>query len=460
MMIIRYPEMGGLWARVTNAKDTNMFNRLAEQGPMLVDGLDYTKTDENGKPLPITMDITDFKLLQIAHGPDSLAPASDSEIYRNGNIAIDVNSDNVNLQLSELAKQSKTVAHGGFASYDGIDWDALESAFSADAVIRRDGSNVLAEDSIECLAANYALYRIRIKYSTVGHPMGADDMERSLERLETFYESAKQALGERMLQYLDDYLQYGSVHGDYSDLPSAVSEIVDARVEEYTTMYDGVFIVEPRYLTGGTGYFVEMMYSKKYADIRLGGSNTATVRGRYSYAGIKGAFASIVEMRQTIRDFNDPTSIPPSDQYFSQDDLGQIAGFAAMKIAVLTRNAGQSSQLVKDVMASAFNQMIKAAEREGKRTQAYYEKKGMRVEISTDYVAAVMRQYMQIGQAAAFDKNELMKLILGLRPDTKGQYSPYDGYTESLAHRWNTLIKSMNDIDVAAYTFGTYSAYA
>jgi hypothetical protein len=115
---------------------------------------------------------------------------------------------------------------------------------------------------------------------------------------------------------------------------------------------------------------------------------------------------------------------------------------------------------VKDVMASAFNQMIKAAEKEGKRTQAYYAKRGIHAEVSPDYVVAVMRKYMQIGQAATFDKNALMKLILSLRPDTKGQYSAYDGYTQSLAHHWNTLIKRLNDMDTDMYAFGTYSASA
>jgi hypothetical protein len=436
----------------------------ANKEPQIIYGFDYGDLDENGNPKPISTN--GYELMEWhreycdAFLVGSLSTQNTVEFNDPNTPTIDIYSDNVHLTLYESATNSKSNhPHGGFASYDGIDWAVLEGVFSSESVLRTNTKICYAEQSIEYLAANYAIYAERIKSSIVGQPMGDEDMKKSLDRLELLYENAKQILGNRLLSDLNAYLQRGGINADYNDLPSAISDILDVRIREYTSIIKE--IVEQKgdhYLKAATSYYVKKMYSKPYLDNCL--RDYATPVGeskRYTYADIQSVFDSLSVISIHFPGINNP-SIPYN---FREEELGVMGGFAMLAIAVNTSHANQDSPLLKDFKESMLNQFREAAEIFGKRTLASAKNEGRKVYFSTEHMLTVMKRFMEAASSPQFGSNVLSAIAeyqLYLKNLAAKGYNVFDAFSIARQYLrwWNQMAAP---IDGGKYIIGKFNGY-
>jgi hypothetical protein len=359
----------------------------------------------------------------------------------------------ISLQASAAERKAQNPAlHGGYTTYEGINWDLVNTVFTY--TLRKDVNDSVsgeatydAEVSIEVLAAEYALTYYYITSSN----MSDDDKSMAMDHLNSILEKTKLTLGTVLQKQLSDFLAKGGVKNSYSDISEAIGQIVDNRIEEYKTLTD-VFVQmsntkRPGGCSNAADYLVMLMYSDKYIDIQKQG-DSVDISGKYTYAEIKAAFKAISRLNSHLDSYGDSGSY-----LYTQGDTALIAGFATLYYSAITEGVNSKSGLLSAIEKSMYKQLKDGAEKWGKQLNSYYAKLGhTETYFSVDYVMSYARQFSNLIQQQNFNAN-MLNLLLKMRSGMSGYWlDQFDMTSPDKINVWNEWIKVNKEIDTKKYT--------
>ena len=364
--------------------------------------------------------------------------------------------DQISISLQASAAQAKSQnppLHGGYATYESINWDRITGSFSN--ALRIDHNNSVSgnyiydfELSIEVLAAEYTLFYRDINSSS----MSENDKSMAMERLNLVFDTAKRTIGDIFQKQLTDFLRKGSVDNRYNDISTAIYQIVDTRVEAYKSISDDFRNTTLGRRTGGLNsadVFVMMMYSDKNIETQTSGNNTNVI-GKYTYEEIKAAFKATAKLNYQMSGFGDSGQV-----LYSQEETALIAGFAVMYYSMITNGIKSKSGLLADIEKSLFNQIKLGADKWGMQMHSRYGVNGGSASFSTDYVISISKQFNNLIFQQNFNAN-LLNLMITMRLNTQTHWwaEPFDSLSPKMINDWNEWIKGINSIDTSKYTIG------
>ena len=363
--------------------------------------------------------------------------------------------DQISISLQAHAAETKAQnppLHGGFKTYEGIDWECVN--YDLTNALQIDDINSVcfnyvynAELSIEILAAQYALYFRDINSSS----MSDNDKSMAIDRLNSIFDVAKHTMGDVLQKQLSDFLAKGGVNGGYSDISAAIGQIVDIRAEAYKSIYDDFRSTSFGRSPGGLNSadtFVMMMYSNNYTETQMQG-NSYIVADKYTYSEIKAAFKATAKLTSQLRGFGDAGQV-----LFSQEETALIAGIAVMYYSAITEGINSKSGLLADIKKSLFNQIKVGADKWKAQLYSHYSKYGNSINFSTDYVLSTANRFAQLANQQNFNAN-LLKLLLEMRSSVQAHWGsdPFDKYSQKLISNWNEWAKA-NSNDSDKYIIG------